>query len=60
MALLQAAVIGLIALIVTPGFLFYFDVTPKVVVLLAGAAVVVAVARNPPARRTAGFLYSCC
>jgi len=40
MALFQAAVIGLIALIVTPGFLFYFDVTPKVAVLLAGAGLV--------------------
>jgi O-antigen ligase len=38
MALLQAVAIGLIALIVTPGYLFYFDVTPKVVVLLAGTA----------------------
>jgi O-antigen ligase len=38
MALLQALVIGLVALILAPGFLFYFDVTPKLVVLLAGAA----------------------
>src|SRR5258708_8409274 len=40
MALLQAAIIGLIALMITPGYLFYFDVTPKVAVLLAGAGVV--------------------
>ena len=39
MALFQAVVIGLLALIITPGYLFYFDVTPKVVVLLAGTAV---------------------
>ncbi len=52
MALLQAAVIGLIALIVTPGYLFYFDVTAKVVVLLAGAAVALMWgALRPPAHR---------
>ena len=39
MALLQAVVIGLMALIITPGYLFYFDVTPKVTVLLVGTAV---------------------
>ena len=38
MAMFQAAAIALIALILTPGFFFYFDVTPKLVVLLAGAA----------------------
>jgi O-antigen ligase len=40
MALLQAVTIGLIALILAPGLLFYFDVTPKLAVLLAGAALV--------------------
>src|ERR1700736_6581194 len=40
MALCQAVVIGLVALILTPGYFFYFDVTPKLVVLLAGAAAV--------------------
>lgn len=38
MRLLQAVTIGLIALIIAPGYLFYFDVTPKVVVLLIGTA----------------------
>src|SRR5689334_22778753 len=38
MALIQAVLAGLVALIITPGLLFYFDVTPKVVVLLAGVA----------------------
>ncbi len=38
MVLLQAVVIGWIALIVTPGQLFYFDVTPKVAILLLGTA----------------------
>jgi tetratricopeptide (TPR) repeat protein len=39
MALLQSALIGLLALIITPGLLFYFDVTPKIVVLLFGAGI---------------------
>src|SRR5437879_2813640 len=39
MGLLQAVVIGLLALIITPGYLFNFDITPKVVVLLGGSAV---------------------
>jgi O-antigen ligase len=38
MALLQAVVIGLIAFIIAPGYFFYFDVTPKAIVLLAGTA----------------------
>jgi O-antigen ligase len=43
MRLIQAVTIGLIALIITPGYLFYFDVTPKTVVLLVGTAVLLAV-----------------
>src|SRR3954471_10850115 len=35
---LLAGTIALIALILAPGVSFYFDVTPKLVVLLAGAA----------------------
>jgi O-antigen ligase len=42
MRLLQAVTIGLIALTIAPGYLFYFDVTPKVVVLLAGTAALLA------------------
>ena len=38
MALLLAAVIALIPLAIAPGRLFYFDVTPKVVLLLWGTA----------------------
>ena len=38
MAVLQAVAIALIALIVTPGYLFYFDVTPKIAILLLGTA----------------------
>jgi O-antigen ligase len=38
MARIQAVLIGLVALILTPGAFFYFDVTPKLTVLLAGAS----------------------
>ncbi len=38
MGILQAALIGLVALIITPGYFFYFDVTPKVAVVLLGTA----------------------
>ncbi|MDR3702224.1 MAG: O-antigen ligase family protein [Candidatus Sulfopaludibacter sp.] len=38
MGILQAALIGLAALIITPGYFFYFDVTPKVAVVLLGTA----------------------
>ena len=41
MALLQALTIAVMALILAPGYSFYFDVTPKVVVLLAGSVIVV-------------------
>lgn len=46
MALIQAVVIGLIALIITPGYLFYFDVTPKLAVLLVGTATTALLARG--------------
>lgn len=39
MKFLAALVIPLVTLIVTPGVLFYFDVTPKLVALLAATAV---------------------
>jgi O-antigen ligase len=35
----QAAALALIALILTPGLLFYFDVTPKLIVLLIASGV---------------------
>ena len=53
MALLQAVVIALVALIITPGFLFYFDVTPKLLVLLLGTAVLL---RLKPAPRVFSIL----
>src|ERR1035438_2043424 len=37
--MVQAAALALIALILTPGWLFYFDVTPKLVVLLLASSV---------------------
>jgi O-antigen ligase len=43
---MQAVVIGLIALIITPGYLFYFDVTPKLAVLLLGTATTLLLARG--------------
>ena len=43
MGLLQAVVIGLTALIIAPGWFFYFDVTPKLAVLLAGVGIAVLV-----------------
>jgi O-antigen ligase len=39
MLMVQAAALALIALILTPGLLFYFDVTPKLVVLLVASGV---------------------
>ena len=42
MRVLQAVTIGLIALTIAPGYLFYFDVTPKVAVLLVGTAALLA------------------
>src|ERR1035441_3429841 len=38
MAFVAALVIGLLALAIAPGYAFYFDVTPKAAVLLAGTA----------------------
>jgi hypothetical protein len=55
MAFVEALVIGLVALAIAPGHAFYFDVTPKVVVLLAGTAVLLIQAARrralPRARR---------
>ncbi|MCU1232792.1 MAG: O-antigen polymerase [Candidatus Solibacter sp.] len=48
MLALQATAIALIALILTPGWLFYFDVTPKLVVLLLAAGVALVPLRRSP------------
>ncbi len=62
MALLQALSIGLIALILTPGWLFYFDVTAKVAILLAATGILLPFAvRGAPHHRTLaiiGLLYA--
>jgi O-antigen ligase len=52
MRLIQAVTIGLIALTITPGYLFYFDVTPKVVALLVGTAALLAAGAMRGASRT--------
>jgi O-antigen ligase len=46
MPLVQAVTIGLVALILAPGWFFYFDVTPKLVILLVGTAVSAALWRG--------------
>ena len=48
MALAQAIAIALIALVITPGFSFYFDIIPKLCVLLVALALCLALSR--PAR----------
>jgi O-antigen ligase len=52
MRLIQAVTIGLIALTLAPGYLFYFDVTPKVVALLVGTAALLAAGAVRGASRT--------
>jgi O-antigen ligase len=56
MALLQGAIVALIALIILPGYSFYFDVTPKLVLLLAGTATTLIFLR--PARSWFGLLIA--
>src|SRR5215469_476330 len=51
MSLMQAILLGFIALIITPGFFFYFDVTPKTVVLLLGSAALLLTGRKCAAPR---------
>ena len=63
MSRLQALSIGLIALILVPGLLFYFDVVPKVTILLAATSILLPVAarRGALARGalpTVGLLYA--
>ncbi len=53
MSVFQAAALALIALIISPGLLFYFDVTPKVFVLLGASAVCLAALPWTPLGRAA-------
>jgi len=47
MALIEAVTLGLIALIIAPSYFFYFDITPKVVIVLFGtAALLIATVRR--------------
>jgi O-antigen ligase len=52
MAFLLPSVAALVALLILPGWSFYFEVTPKVVVILLGAAVAIPFLRWPQTRRT--------
>jgi O-antigen ligase len=60
MARIQAALIGLVALILTPGALFYFDVTAKLAVLLGGAALLCLAAPRSADRRFSILLAASC
>lgn len=57
MVVLAAASIGLVALIVAPGWLFYFDVTPKIALLLAATAALLVWPRRAAARSPRGFSW---
>ncbi len=56
MALLQAVLVGLVGLILAPGALFYFDITPKLVVLLAGAGLLCLLGTWPTTRNRLSLL----
>jgi len=53
MVLLQGAVLAAVALIILPGFSFYFDITPKLSVLLAGTGVILVTLAFPKSREGA-------
>jgi O-antigen ligase len=57
MTFLAALVIPLVTLIVMPGLLFYFDVTPKLVVLLVVAAALLVVGAFRSPARVPGFRW---
>jgi O-antigen ligase len=59
MAVIQAAVIGLIGLILGSGYFFYFDVTPKIIALLAGLAVCALFWRGERARGVLTWIIGC-
>ena len=46
MAILLSAILALLPLTLAPGLLFYYDITPKIVVLLAGTAIGLILARR--------------
>jgi O-antigen ligase len=46
MAILLSAIVALLPLILAPGLFYYYDITPKIVVLLTGTAIGVILARR--------------
>ena len=58
--MLLAALVAIVPLIITPGLLFYFDVTPKLIVLMTGLAIALpwTLARRFPAGPLAWRLYT--
>src|SRR5271169_5529949 len=46
MAILLSAILALLPLTLAPGLLFYYDITPKIVVLLSGTAIGLMLARR--------------
>lgn len=52
MAILLSAILALLPLILAPGLLFYYDITPKIVVLLAGTAIGLMLARREAQARS--------
>jgi tetratricopeptide (TPR) repeat protein len=52
MALCLAAIAALLPLILTPHLVYYFDITPKIVVLLVGTALALALERREPRARS--------
>ena len=63
MAIALSAIVALLPLILTPHLLFYYDITPKVIVLLAGTAVALILGRREerfqsPGLRVFGLLLA--
>ena len=64
MAILLSAILALLPLTLAPGLLFYYDITPKIVVLLTGTAIGLMLARrearvrSPELRIFAGLLMA--
>jgi len=55
MAILLYAILALLPLTLAPGLLFYFDITPKIVVLLTGTAIGLVLARSEARARSSGL-----
>jgi len=55
MAILLSATLALLPLTLAPGLLFYYDITPKIVVLLVGAAIGLILVWREPYAESAGL-----